>query len=233
MPRSRSISFKLQDIMPSTQGLWGWTCSTGVTGRMFLNGRKTNGAQSPMANKALTRRSILRAFAATSIAAAPVCANAFGLLRGAGDVRTLRMHNGRNGESLNMTYWVDGDYIRPAMEEISYFMRDWRIDSVRDIDTRTIDILAAAHRVLDVSEPYLLLSGYRSPQTNAMLRSQSSGVARNSLHMQGQAADVRLNGRSVRQIASAASAFHAGGVGRYSGSNFVHMDCGPVRSWGR
>ncbi|MEM9755811.1 MAG: DUF882 domain-containing protein, partial [Pseudomonadota bacterium] len=137
------------------------------------------------------------------------------------------------GESLRMTYWIDGDYIRPALEEVAYFMRDWRSDAVRSIDTRTIDIMAAAHRVLDVSEPYLLLSGYRSPETNAMLRASSSGVARNSLHISGQAADLRLSSRSVSQVARAAQAFHAGGVGRYSGANFVHMDCGPVRSWGR
>ncbi|MBF9029695.1 DUF882 domain-containing protein [Rhodobacterales bacterium HKCCE3408] len=185
-----------------------------------------------MMDKAFSRRAILRAFAATSVVAAPVCANAFGFLRGAGDVRAIRMYSGRTGETLNMTYWIDGDYIRPAIQEITWFMRDWRTDQVHDIDPRTIDILAASHRLLDVSEPYLLLSGYRSPETNAMLRSRSSGVARNSLHIQGQAADLRLNSRSVNQMAQAASSFHAGGVGRYSGSNFVHMDCGPVRHWG-
>jgi uncharacterized protein YcbK (DUF882 family) len=78
----------------------------------------------------------------------------------------------------------------------------------------------------------MLLSGYRSPETNAMLRRRSSGVARNSLHMQGEAADLRVNSRSVNQIYQAARACNAGGVGRYSRSNFVHMDCGPVRTWG-
>lgn len=92
--------------------------------------------------------------------------------------------------------------------------------------------MAAAHNLLDVNEPYLLLSGYRSPATNAMLRRRSSGVAKNSLHMKGQAADLRLGSRSVNQIAKAAAACKAGGVGRYSGSNFVHMDCGVVRTWG-
>jgi len=86
---------------------------------------------------------------------------------------------------------------------------------------------------MDVNEPYMLLSGYRSPETNAMLRRRSRGVAKNSLHMKAQAADLRLASRSVNQMARAAASCNAGGVGRYSSSNFVHMDCGPVRSWGR
>ncbi|PWK62567.1 YcbK family protein [Roseicyclus mahoneyensis] len=179
-----------------------------------------------------TRRSLLRAFAATAVAAAPVMANATGLLRGAGDIRRITMYNGRAGETINMIYWIEGDYIAPALEEINHFMRDWRNDQVHRIDPRTIDIMTAAHRLLETSEPYMLLSGYRSPETNAMLRSRSSGVARNSLHMQGEAADLRINSRSVNQIFNAARACNGGGVGRYARSNFVHMDCGPVRSWG-
>jgi len=115
---------------------------------------------------------------------------------------------------------------------VNRFFRDWRNGQVHQIDTRTVDIIAATQNLLDSDQPYTLISGYRSPQTNAMLRSNSSGVARNSLHLQGQAADLRMQGRSVSQMARAASACRAGGVGRYSGSNFVHMDCGVVRSWG-
>ena len=110
-------------------------------------------------------------------------------------------------------------------------MRDWRTGEAVQMDLRTIDIMSAALNLMDVSEPYLLLSGYRSPQTNQMLRQSNSGVASNSLHMQGQAADLRLSGRTTAQMASAALACRAGGVGRYNRSNFVHMDCGPVRSW--
>ncbi len=132
-----------------------------------------------------------------------------------------------------MIYWVEGDYLADALKEINFFMRDWRSDELKTIDTRTIDIMAAAHNLLDVSEPYMLISGYRSPSTNAMLRARSSGVAKNSRHLRGEAADLRLSSRSVNQMYRAASACKAGGVGRYSGSNFVHMDCGPVRSWGR
>lgn len=181
----------------------------------------------------MTRRGVLRAFAATSILAAPTYANAFGLIRGAGDVRKLRMYSGRTGEKIDTVYWIDGEYIPEALKEIDHFMRDWRTDTKVRIDTRTLDILAASHRLLDKDAPYLLLSGYRSPQTNAMLRSRSSGVARNSLHMKGQASDIRLEGRSVAQISQAAMSCSAGGVGRYSRSNFVHVDCGDVRTWGR
>lgn len=159
-------------------------------------------------------------------------ANAAGFLRGGGDVRRLAMYSGRTGETINMIYWVEGDYIKDALKEINHFMRDWRTDTSIKIDTRTIDIMAAAHGLMDVREPYTMLSGYRSPQTNAMLRSKSRGVAKNSLHMRGQAADLRLASRSVGQMAKAAAACNAGGVGKYSKSNFVHMDCGDVRHWG-
>lgn len=181
----------------------------------------------------VTRRGVLQAFAATAVAAAPTYGNAFGLLRGGGDVRRIKMYSGRTGESIDMIYWIEGHYVKDALKEVHHFMRDWRRDEVFPIDTRTIDILAAAHNLLDVSEPYTLLSGYRSPATNAMLRARSGGVAKNSLHMKGQAADVRLTSRSVGQIAKAAASCRAGGVGRYSRSNFVHMDCGVIRTWGR
>ncbi len=179
-----------------------------------------------------TRRTLLGAFAATAVAAAPTYSNAAGFLRGAGDVRRIRMYSGRTGERVDMIYWIEGDYLADAIKEINYFMRDWRNNELKSIDTRTIDIMAASHNLLDVSEPYLLISGYRSPSTNATLRARSSGVAKNSRHLYGQAADLRLASRSVSQMYRAAKACNAGGVGRYTRSNFVHMDCGPVRSWG-
>jgi uncharacterized protein YcbK (DUF882 family) len=181
----------------------------------------------------ITRRGLLGAFAATAVTSAPMYANAAGFLRGGGDVRRLAMYSGRTGETINMIYWVEGKYIKDALKEINHFMRDWRTDTSIKIDTRTIDIMAAAHGLMDVREPYTMLSGYRSPKTNAMLRSRSRGVAKNSLHMKGQAADLRLKTRSVNQMFKAAVACNGGGVGKYSGSNFVHMDCGVIRTWGR
>ncbi len=184
-------------------------------------------------SKGISRRGILGAFAATAVTAAPTFSNAAGFLRGGGDIRRIRMYSGRTGETIDTIYWIEGDYIKDAVDEINKFMRDWRTNGVKNMDLRTIDIMAASHRLMGANEPYTLLSGYRSPQTNNMLRSQSRGVAKNSLHMKGQAADLRLKSRSVGQMAKAATACRAGGVGRYSGSNFVHMDCGPVRVWGR
>lgn len=211
----------------------------GQTGRWALNEAQTGKRRdrrdnmTDQAGSRFTRRGILGAFAATAITAAPTFANAAGFLRGAGDIRRIRMSSPRTGETMDTIYWIEGDYIKDALKEIEYFMRDWRSDEVHNIDTRTIDILTAAHNLLEVNEPYMLLSGYRSPATNAMLRRRSSGVAKNSRHMQGQAADVRLATRSVNQMYRAALACNGGGVGRYSRSDFVHMDCGPVRSWGR
>ena len=181
----------------------------------------------------IQRRALLGAFAATAIVGAPRNTSAAGFLRGAGDIRRLRMYNGRTDEHLDTIYWVEGNYIKEALNEINHVMRDWRQDEVISIDRRTVDIMAAAHNLLDADEPYTLLSGYRSPKTNAMLRARSRGVAKFSLHLKGQAADLRLGSRSVNQIFKAAKACAAGGVGKYSGSNFVHMDCGAVRAWGR
>jgi uncharacterized protein YcbK (DUF882 family) len=186
-----------------------------------------------METTGFTRRGILAAFAATAITAAPTYSKAAGFIRNGGSVRRLRMYSDRTGERIDMVYWINGDYIADAVREISIFMRDWRNGQAVAIDTRAIDLFAASHRLLEVNEPYMLLSGYRSPETNAMLRATSSGVARNSLHLRGQAADLRLGSRSVGQIARAAAACQGGGVGTYSGSNFVHMDCGDVRTWGR
>lgn len=202
-------------------------CNIMATGRddgtELMTGKSTSG---------MTRRALLGAFAATAVTAAPTYSNAAGFLRGGGDIRRIRMYSGRTGERIDMIYWIEGKYIKDAVKEVNYFMRDWRTDDIKTMDLRTVDIMAASHNLLDVHEPYMLLSGYRSPKTNAMLRSRSRGVAKNSLHMRGQAADLRLASRSVNQMAKAAIACHGGGVGRYSGSNFVHMDCGVVRNWG-
>ena len=181
----------------------------------------------------ISRRGLLRSFAATALVAAPTYSNAAGFLRGAGDIRRLKMYSRRTGESLDVIYWIEGDYIKDALTEVNWFMRDWRRDQARAIDTRTVDIIAATQQLLDTSTPFLMLSGYRTAETNALLRKRSRSVAKKSLHIKGQAADLRMQGKSVRQVARAAASCAAGGVGRYSRSNFVHIDCGEKRVWGR
>jgi uncharacterized protein YcbK (DUF882 family) len=182
----------------------------------------------------LSRRGLLRLGLATiGAAAASNAVAAPSIIRGAGDIRVINLSNPRTGEKLHSVYWVEGEYIPEVMAEIDHIMRDWRIDKKHKIAPGVVDIMAAVHRMLETREPYTLFSGYRSPQTNQMLRRRSKGVASNSYHIKGMAADLHLDSRSVRQVASAAQALGAGGVGRYSRSNFVHMDCGPRRDWGR
>jgi len=184
-----------------------------------------------MKRKQISRRGILRAFAATALIAAPVYGNAAGVLRGAGDVRRISMRNQRTAETINLIYWIEGEYIREALTEVNNFMRDWRVNEAINYSRGNIDIIAATHRLMETDEPYLMLSGYRSPATNAMLASRNRGVASNSYHVRGMAADLRLSSRTTSQMAAAAIACNAGGVGRYGRSNFVHMDSGPVRTW--
>ncbi len=175
-----------------------------------------------------TRRAILGAFAGIcTVAAAPVYARTPGFLRRAGDIRRIRMYSQRTGETVDAIYYADGRYIPEAVREISFFMRDWRQNEMRDYDPRNLDNLAAAIQLMDAAEPYLMISGYRTPKTNRMLK----GAASNSYHMKAMAADVRLKSRDVRQISGAALAAKGGGVGIYGRSNFVHLDCGPVRTW--
>jgi uncharacterized protein YcbK (DUF882 family) len=175
-----------------------------------------------------SRRTLLGVFAGLcAVAAAPAYAKVPAFLRGAGDFRRVRMYSQRTGEAIDTVYYANGRYIPEAMAEISYFMRDWRQNQMMKYDPRNVDILAATLRMMDTDEPYLMISRYRTPQTNRMLR----GAARDSLHMRAMAADVRLKSRDIGQISGAAFACNGGGVGIYRRSNFVHMDCGPVRSW--
>ena len=171
--------------------------------------------------------------AAVGSALAPAAHAAPALLTGAGDIRMIRMQNPRTGDHINSVYWIEGHYIPEVMAAIDHAMRDWRNGQTKTIDPGLIDIVSTTHRLLDTREPFTLYSGYRSPQTNSMLARRNRGVARQSYHVKGMAADLHLDTRSVRQISRAAMQLAGGGVGRYSRSNFVHLDCGPHRDWGR
>ena len=180
-----------------------------------------------------TRRVFLGSIlsAAACAVAAPVFAKTAGYIKNAGDVRCLNMVCGHTGESLKVIYWIEGEYIDEVMSEVNYFMRDWRMNKMTRMDKDNLDILAATHKLLDTSEPYKLISGFRTRETNRMLRSRSRSVAKNSLHIFGKAADVSVRGRSTRLVAKAAKHIKSGGVGRYSRSGFVHIDSGGLRQW--
>lgn len=146
-------------------------------------------------------------------------------------VRTLRLTNIHTGESFKGEYWRNGRYIPAAFREIKTLMRDRRTDQKFPIDPRLMDVLYVLHKRTGNANPFQIYSGYRSPQSNAYLRRHSHGVARNSLHMQGQAADIGQEGTRIKALRAAALALHAGGVGYYPSSDFLHVDTGRVRAW--
>lgn len=177
-------------------------------------------------NATMSRRGLLGVIggAACALAAPAVLARA-------ADVRRLHLINPRTGDQLNTVYWVAGEYIPEAKAEIDFLLRDWRQDLVIDFDMKTVDILAATYRLLDAAEPISVVSGYRSPVTNAMLRRKNRGVAKDSYHTKGMAIDLQMKTRSASKIRRAAKSLDAGGVGGYR--SFTHIDSGPVRAWGR
>ena len=137
----------------------------------------------------------------------------------------------RRGDVFSGVYFRDGTYVQSALQQISYLFRDRRSNEVRRIDPKLIDVIYSVLKMLDTREPVQVISGYRSAATNAMLAAESRNVARNSYHIRGMAADIRIPGRSIGGIRSAALSMRTGGVGTYSGSSFVHLDTGPFRNW--
>lgn len=145
--------------------------------------------------------------------------------------RTLSLFNVHTHETISVTYLRDGNYVQSELARLKPFLRDSRNESEIAIDPALLDILWEVRQRLASTESYHVLSGYRSPSTNAWLASVSSGVARDSLHMRGQAIDVMLPGRTAAQISAVGHELNRGGVGFYPRSGFVHLDTGPVRYW--
>jgi uncharacterized protein YcbK (DUF882 family) len=134
-------------------------------------------------------------------------------------------------ESVATVYWVDGTYLPEALTDINRVLRDFRTDEVKPIDTGLLDLVCAIRVRLKAQDPFHVISGYRSPKTNAMLRKNNRGVARKSLHQYGKAVDIRLPGCSLSLLRRVATELRAGGVGYYPRSNFIHVDVGQVRYW--
>jgi uncharacterized protein YcbK (DUF882 family) len=145
--------------------------------------------------------------------------------------KTLAFENTHTGDKLKLTYFEQGSYIKEALKEINYLLRDIHTDDVHPIDTALLDQLYTLKQTLGVKKPFHIISGYRSPFTNASLRKRSHAVAKHSLHMEGRAIDIRVEGISSRIIRNAAVIMGRGGVGYYPRADFVHLDTGKFRTW--
>ena len=145
--------------------------------------------------------------------------------------KMLDLHNTHTGDKLKLTYFEQGNYITDALQEINYLLRDYHTDDVHPIDTALLDQLYDLKLTLGVNKPFHIVSGYRSPSTNAELRKHSHAVAEHSLHMQGRAIDIRIEGVATNTIRNAALTMAQGGVGYYPHTNFVHLDTGEFRTW--
>lgn len=145
--------------------------------------------------------------------------------------RSLAIDNVHTGERIRTVYYENGQYVPGALQEINYFFRDYRANEVKPIDPRLLDLLHTIHQTLDTSQPFNLISGYRTPATNAMLAARSEGVARHSMHIEGRAGDINVPDRQLSILQRVALALQFGGVGYYPQSNFVHVDTGRVRHW--
>lgn len=174
------------------------------------------------------RRRILRlgTAAIASLAAGPALAAFPGH-----SARMLALRNLHTLESVRATYWADGAWQPEGLGRINYLLRDFRTGDVVEIDPCLLDLMHGVAARLGTDQPFEIISGYRSPRTNAMLARQGSGVARNSLHMQGKAVDLRVPGVRLSSLRRAAVSLQGGGVGYYPRSGFIHIDTGRIRFW--
>lgn len=178
-----------------------------------------------------TRRDLLKAgmaFALTGLGARPALA---AFEQGKTALRELAFYNLHTGENLKTAYWAEGDYLPDALADINHILRDHRNDQTLPIETPLLDLLYGLHSTLGTAQPFHIISGYRSPATNASLAANSDGVAKGSLHMQAKAVDLYIEGVPLDELRRAAIALRGGGVGYYPKSNFVHVDIGRIRSW--
>jgi uncharacterized protein YcbK (DUF882 family) len=180
-----------------------------------------------------TRRGFLKlgAFAAATALASPALASV--APHPMSPEKHISFYNLHTGEDLRALYWERGTYLPDALQEINYILRDFRTGEIIDIDAGLLDLLWSLGRKVGMNpaRAFHVVSGYRSPETNEMLRRHNRGVAKNSLHMAGKAADIRVPGYSLAALRKAALELRAGGVGYYPSSRFLHVDTGPVRLW--
>lgn len=148
------------------------------------------------------------------------------------EIRRVSLYNLHTGETArNIVYKEKGVVINDALSELNYVLRDFRTGDVKQMDVNLMDLLDSLSRSVDANMPFNVISGYRSPFTNELLSERSNGVAKNSMHMQGRAIDIRVPGIALTNLRNAAKSLQIGGVGYYAASDFVHVDTGRVRYW--
>ncbi|MEQ1814677.1 MAG: DUF882 domain-containing protein [Candidatus Nitrotoga sp.] len=145
--------------------------------------------------------------------------------------RGLSLYNTHTGESIKTVYWAEGNYIPEALADINHILRDHRNNAVKAMSPALLNLLHSVHSAVDARQPIHIISGYRSPATNAMLAARGKGVVKHSMHLDGMATDIRIPGRELTRVRRAALMMKGGGVGYYPGSDFVHVDVGRVRQW--
>jgi uncharacterized protein YcbK (DUF882 family) len=153
------------------------------------------------------------------------------LTRAAADVKRMFLHNLHTGETIKTDYWADGAYIPGALADARHALRDWRNGEQHQMDPELFDVFHDLSAKLETDRPLQIVCGYRSPQTNAMLHARSGEVAAHSLHLDGKATDLRIEGVELAYLRKAAVSLGRGGVGFYPVSDFVHVDTGRVRQW--
>ncbi len=178
------------------------------------------------------RRNLMKyGFAGIVGSAIPFISTGNALAASKNDAWKVSFRHAHTGESFSGVYRVGDKYLPDAFERLSYVLRDFRTKEVFPMDPHVVDIVSIVQRKTGVQEPLHILSGYRSPKTNAMLGKRTKGVASNSFHMYGQALDIRIPDYSTKKLRNIAKSLQAGGVGYYPRSSFVHVDTGKVRTW--
>jgi len=178
------------------------------------------------ASSLLTRR---RLFGAAAAAAAVGLVNSAPAISYA--PRSISLYNTHTGEWLRTVYWADGHYIREAVRDINWILRDHYTDEMRPMNAGVLDVLGMMRERLETTDPFLVVSGYRSPATNTRMYLHGEGAAKHSYHIKGMAIDLRSESRSLPELREAAMSLQCGGVGYYPRADFVHIDCGPIRHW--
>ena len=173
-----------------------------------------------------SRRRFVTTLGASALMLAPGWVRA-----GAGPTRALRFDNLHTNEKLSVEYFAAGGYLPDALSAVNHLLRDFRTGDVGTIDPALLDLLHGLAAITGSERAFHVISGYRSPATNETLRQSSSGVASGSLHLRGQAIDIRLGDVPLATLRDAARSMRSGGVGYYAASDFVHLDTGRVRSW--